>query len=88
MRWAARRWTEGRALAPLCLGLLLLPLAAHACDFCRPRVRAGIFDAHFAGRLALTLLPLVATLLLVALIVWSPWERRAPGAADGEDAWR
>jgi hypothetical protein len=88
MRWVAQRWTGRLTPALLGLGLLLHPLAARACDFCRPRVRAGIFDAHFAGRLALTLLPLVATLLLAALVVWAPWERRTRGTANGEDPWR
>jgi len=68
------------------LALLLHPALAAACDFCRPRVRAGVFDANFAGRLALTLLPLAVALLLVALIVWAPWSRSARRTSQ-EEAW-
>jgi hypothetical protein len=66
--------------------LVLYPALARACDFCRPRVQAGIFDAHFVGRLVLTLLPLGAVLLLVALIVWAPWSRSARRPRR-EEAW-
>ena len=79
---AARAW-RGWAVG---LVLVLYPALARACDFCRPRVQAGIFDAHFAGRVGLTLLPLVVVLLLVALIVRGPWARGGARRPE-EDAW-
>jgi len=61
------------------VGLLLGALPALACDTCRPAVRAGIFNADFPGRLLLTLLPLVATLVLVGLVHRFCTPRRASG---------
>ena len=81
-----RKATMQRVVRAVGLALLLHPALAMACDFCRPRVRAGIFDAHFAHRLALTLLPLAVVLLLVALIVWAPWGRSARRTSQ-EEAW-
>ncbi|RKH32131.1 hypothetical protein D7Y13_14715 [Corallococcus praedator] len=38
-------------------GLLLTSGTVFACETCRPAVEAGIFNEHFWGRLAITLLP-------------------------------
>jgi hypothetical protein len=85
MRAAAARSESLRQSSRLwMLGLALLgPRLALACDFCRPRVQAGIFNEHFTGRLAITLLPLVVMLLLVALIVRTPWRRLESVPASG-----
>ena len=88
-----RKVTKEGTLWAVGLALLFHPALAAACDFCRPRVRAGIFDAQFTHRLALTLLPLAVVLLLVALIVWAPRRRstrRTSQRSEGSRAerWR
>ncbi|SEU04699.1 hypothetical protein SAMN05443572_104565 [Myxococcus fulvus] len=70
----------GRAAGVLATGLLAT--GAWACDTCRPRVEAGIYNEHFLGRLALTLMPLLVVLWLVVLIVWSPWSDARPRASS------
>ncbi|MFP2897171.1 hypothetical protein [Corallococcus sp. 4LFB] len=40
--------------------------AVSACETCRPAVEAGIFNEHFWGRLAITLLPFAVVLCVVA----------------------
>ncbi|RKH62530.1 hypothetical protein [Corallococcus aberystwythensis] len=45
---------------------LLASSAAFACETCRPAVEAGIFNEHFWGRLAITLLPFGVVLCVVA----------------------
>lgn len=41
-------------------------LTVFACETCRPAVEAGIFNEHFWGRLAITLLPFGVILCVVA----------------------
>ncbi|CAM3650795.1 hypothetical protein G4177_34700 [Corallococcus sp. ZKHCc1 1396] len=48
------------------LGALLSSGAALACETCRPAVEAGIFNEHFWGRLAITVLPFAVILCVVA----------------------
>lgn len=45
---------------------LLTSSAVFACETCRPAVEAGIFNEHFWGRLAITLLPFGGILCVVA----------------------
>jgi hypothetical protein len=70
-----------QATRALALGAWLYGAVALACETCRPKVQAGIFNEQFLGRLALTLIPWAVVLLFVALIVWMPW-RRKPIAAE------
>jgi len=70
-RWGKRRQASGA----LALCAWLYASTALACDFCRPKVQAGIFNEHFLGRLALTLMPLAVVLLLVGLVVWMSGRR-------------
>ncbi|RYZ38283.1 MAG: hypothetical protein EOO71_24630 [Myxococcaceae bacterium] len=46
-------------------GSLLTSSTVFACETCRPAVEAGIFNEHFWGRLAITVLPF-AVILCVA----------------------
>ena len=63
----------------LALGAGLTAATAAACDFCRTRVQAGIFDGSFLSRLAFLLAPLALTLLAVGTVVFLPrWV--VPGA--------
>lgn len=64
--------------APLTfLFALLFSGAVFACETCRPAVQAGIFDEHFWGRLAITLLPFSVILFIaVRLHVMRPGESR------------
>ncbi|MHA7632873.1 hypothetical protein [Corallococcus sp. M7] len=41
-------------------------LTLFACETCRPAVESGIFNEHFWGRLAITLLPFGVILCIVA----------------------
>ena len=56
------------ALSLTLVWVLLHALPALACESCRPAVRAGIFNEHFAGRLLLAVLPFLATLVVVGLV--------------------
>ena len=55
--------------APLTfLGALLASGTVLACETCRPLVQAGIFNEHFWGRLAITLLPFGVILFVAARV--------------------
>jgi|GEM_PF-2590550 len=80
-----------RLRATVILTLGLMSTGAWACETCRPRVEAGIYNEHFVGRLALTLMPLLVVLCLVALIVGFPWgagRQGVPGASARRHASR
>ncbi len=55
-------------------------MAAWACTTCRPAVEAGIFDERFWGRLAITVLPFLVVLLVVAVLYRSGREGTQEGA--------
>ncbi|MBN8226602.1 hypothetical protein JYK02_03665 [Corallococcus macrosporus] len=54
-----------RLRALLFSSTLLTSGTALACETCRPAVQAGIFNDHFWGRLAITLLPFGVVLCVV-----------------------
>ncbi|NMO21137.1 hypothetical protein HPC49_46845 [Pyxidicoccus fallax] len=70
---------RGVAVTVFVMSLLASP-AALACTTCRPAVQAGIFDEHFWGRLALTVLPFLVILLVVAVLY-----RVRPRTLPGEE---
>ncbi len=73
------RYMRGFAATVFALSLLAAP-AVSACTTCRPAVQAGIFDERFWGRLAITLLPFLVILLVVAVLY-----RARPRALPGEE---
>ena len=74
--WGVQRMRGGAATV-FAVSLLASP-AVLACTTCRPAVQAGIFDEHFWGRLALTVLPFLVILLVVAAL-YRVQSRARPG---------
>lgn len=68
------------AAATVLVAVLLAAPAVSACTTCRPAVQAGIFDERFWGRLAITVLPFLVILLVVAVLY-----RARPRAFPGEE---
>ena len=55
----------------LLLSAYCFPLAAGACAWCRPRVRAGIYTPTYPANLLVVLLPVAVLLALgVGLFYW------------------
>jgi hypothetical protein len=63
------------------MGLFLLgPTVGFACPVCRPKVKAAIYNAHYADTLGLLLLP-IAVLLAVGLGLYWFGSLKTPQAA-------
>lgn len=57
--------------------LLLLASQASACPVCRPKVAAGIHNAHYSQNLLLVLLPVALLLVLgLGLFYWDKFAAR------------
>jgi len=65
-----------RKLLLLLLSSLWATPAAWACPWCRPRVRAGIYNAAYSANVLLVLLP-VAVLLALGLALFY-WDKLRP----------
>ena len=70
---------RGVSATVFAVSLLAAP-AVFACTTCRPAVQAGIFDERFWGRLALTVLPFLVIVLVVAAL-----HRLRPRELPGEE---